>query len=464
MAINQKDLAAVREAILAAGKQEFLTGVTEGFARIILFNPEKNKTNLDYIDSVKIPDKYKKEFKYPIYVSCRSILYGVMFNDYGVVVKQIKRSYGELMWKEIVHHKDNYLSTALYESLFIPDNSTYHLDWYKVSEGYNLEELPSSCMKGKGDLFIPLDNLAEMAVLVKDSTSQMVARCIVWNAGIVEKADGTKIEKDLYDRLYYVDGEAEEAMISYLADKGIEPINAYWCDPFNIRIKNPFNNGLHPWMDTFCILRENDYLYSYDWQEYGYSQQDITDLAARDYPTLEIIGALLSQDGDIVYPLEDFDEDDENFSAYENEYIPIDRQVHSNYLGDILTDSRSFMSSYDGDWYPINGKGDVWLPIYPNPEDKADYVVGVNNINFYYWTDRHTQERYLISREDTVIDYITELYIPKDRAIYLPSRDIHIYKDIQLKNVVKAFTNADGNFLLTPEELAEISEELNDGQ
>ncbi|WP_141083826.1 hypothetical protein [Campylobacter concisus] len=364
------------------------------------------------------------------------------------------------MWK-IASEGDN--SGLFLQELFIPDNSTYHLDWYKVSEGYNLDGLPSSCMKGKGDLFIPLDNLAEMAVLVKDSTNQMVARCIVWNKGIVEKADGTKIDKDLYDRLYYVDGEAEEAMISYLADKGIEPLNAYWCNTFNIRIKNPFNNGLYPWMDTFCILRENDYLYSYDWQEYGYSQQDITDLA-RDYPTLEIIGALLSQDGDVVYPLEDSDEDDENFSAYENECIPTDRQVYSNYLGDILTDTRSFQSSYDGDWYPINGKGDVWLPIYPNPEDKIDYVVGTNNANFYYWTDKHTQQRYLIPRDDTVIDYITEIYIPRDRAIYLPSKNLHIYKDVKLADVVKAFTNANGDFLLTPEELAEISEELNDGQ
>ena len=461
MAINQEDLAKVREMVLNSINQEMFHEVAKGYTRIILLDP--NYDRLEYLDALKVPDEYKKEFKYPIYISYHSILYGVMFNDHGVVVKQIKRSYGEKMWKEIVHHKDNYLSITLYESLFIPDNSTYHLDWYKVSEGYNLEELPSSCMKGKGDLFIPLDNLAEMAVLVKDSTNQMVARCIVWNKGIVEKADGTKIDKDLYDRLYYVDGEAEEAMISYLADKGIEPLNAYWCDTFNIRIKNPFNNGLYPWMDTFCILRENDYLYSYDWQDYGYSQQDITDLA-RDYPTLEIIGALLSQDGDIVYSLEDSDGDDENFSAYENECIPTDRQVHSNYLGDILTDSRSFMSSYDGDWYPINGKGDVWLPIYPNLEDKVDYVVGVNNANFYYWTDRHTNERYLIPREDTVIDYITELYIPRDRAIYLPSRDLYIYKDITLANIVKAFTNANGDFLLTPEELAEISEEFNDGQ
>ena len=449
--------------VLNSINQEMFHEVAEGYTRIILLNPKYNM--LECLDALKVPNEYKKEFKYPIYISYHSILYGVMFNEHGVVVKQIKRSYGEKMWKEIVHHKDNCSSITLYESLFIPDNSTYHLDWYKVSEGYNLDDLPSSCMKGYGDRFILLDNLAEMAVLVKDSTNQMVARCIVWNKGIVEKANGTKIDKDLYDRLYYVDGEAEEAMISYLEAKGIEPLYNHWNGvTFNLRIKNPFTNGYYPWMDTFNLLAENDYLYCYDWQEYGYGRSDIRDIIFESIE-VKVLGALLTQDGSVEYgEYDNSDEDDENYSSYENEYIPINRQVYSDYLGGILTDSRSFMSSYDNDRYPLDGKGNIWLPIYPNPENKPDYVVGVNHSDFYYWTDRHTQQTYLIPRKDSVEDYITELYIPRDRAIYLPSRDLYIYKDIQLKNIVKAFTNADGNFLLTPEELAEISEELNDGQ
>ena len=196
----------------------------------------------------------------------------------------------------------------------------------------------------------------------------------------------------------------------------------------------------------------------------GYGRSDIRDIIFESIE-VKVLGALLTQDGSVEYgEYDNSDEDDENFSAYENEYIPINRQVYSNYLGDILTDSRSFMSSYDNDRYPLDGKGDIWLPIYPNPENKPDYVVGVNHSDFYYWTDKRTNERYLIPREDTVTDYITELYIPRDRAIYLPSRDIYIYKAIKLENIVKAFTNADGEFLLTPEELAEISEEFNDGQ
>ena len=430
MAINQEYLTHVREVVSELDATQ-LEKVSSNTTTIYVL-----KDTLYLTGTLKIPKKYEKEFKYPAYISYKSTLFGVLHNDYGYVTKQIKKSYGELMWK-IASEGDN--SGLFLQELFIPDNSTYHLDWYKVSEGYNLDGLPSSCMKGKGDRFIPLDKIAEMAVLVKDSTNQMVARCIVWNKGVVERANGDKIDKELYDRLYYVDGYAEELMIQYLEAKGIEPLYNHWNGvTFNLRIKNPFTNGYYPWMDTFNLLAENDYLYCYDWQEEGYSKQDITELAS-EYPTLEIIGALLSQDGDIVYPLEDSDEDDENFSAYENECIPIDRQVYSNYLGDILTDIRSLVSSYDGDWYPINGKGDVWLPIYPNPEDKIDYVVGINDLHFYSWRDPETGEKYLILEKDSTNDCITGFKIPKDRAIYIRSRNVYVSKDHKLEDVLDYF-------------------------
>lgn len=456
MAINQEYLTHVREVVSELDATQ-LEKVSSNTTTIYVL-----KDTLYLTGTLKIPKKYEKEFKYPAYISYKSTLFGVLHNDYGYVTKQIKKSYGELMWK-IASEGDN--SGLFLQELFIPDNSTYHLDWYKVSEGYNLDGLPDSCMKGKGDRFIPLDKIAEMAVLVKDSTNQMVARCIVWNKGVVERANGDKIDKELYDRLYYVDGYAEELMIQHLEAKGIEPLYNHWNGvTFNLRIKNPFTNGYYPWMDTFNLLAEDDYLYCYDWQDLGYDRSDIRDIIFESME-VKVLGALLTQDGSVEYgEYDNSDEYDENFSAYENAYIPTDRQVYSNYLGDILTDIKSLVSSYDGDWYPINGKGDVWLPIYPNLEDKVDYVVGVNNANFYYWTDKRTNEQYLIPREDTVTDYITELYIPRDRAIYLPSRDIYIYKAIKLENIVKAFTNADGECSLDDEELAEISEELNDGQ
>ena len=465
MAINQQDLEDVRNVVSATVDKSLFIEHERCYTNIYeLICKDNGELELVYRDRVEILDDYQKEFKYPVYISYHSTLYGTVFNDYGMVVKQIKKSYGELMWKKIVSKASN-SSEKLSRDLFYTDEPTYHLEWYPVSEGYDLSGLPSSCMKGCGDRFESLDNIAQMAVLVKDSTNQMVARCIVWNKGIVEKADGTKIDKDLYDRLYYVDGEAEELMIQHLEAKGIEPLYNHWNGvTFNLRIKNPFTNGYYPWMDTFNLLAENDYLYCYDWQDLGYNRSDIRDVIFESIE-VKVLGALLTQDGSVEYgEYDNSDEDDENFSAYEDEYIPINRQVYSDYLGDILTDSRSFMSSYDNDRYPLDGKGNIWLPIYPNPENKPDYVVGVNNANFYYWTDKRTNERYLIPREDTVTDYITELYIPRDRAIYLPSRDIYIYKAIKLENIVKAFTNADGECSLDDEELAEISEELNDGQ
>ena len=439
MAINQEDLAFVREAVLACEAGQIFKPIEEGYTNILLCNPEKSLNyRLDYINSIKIPDGYKKEFKYPVYISYHSILYGVLHNEYGVVVKQIKRSYSELLWREIIS-KDPYKG-GLTEIMFIPDNSAYHIDWYKVSEGYNLDGLPDSCMKGKGDRFLPLDRIAEMAVLVKDSTNQMVARCIVWNKGVVEKANGERIDKDLYDRLYYVDGYAEELMIQHLEAKGIEPLYNHWNGvTFNLRIKNPFTNGYYPWMDTFNLLAENDYLYCYDWQEYGYDRSDIRDIIFESIE-VKVLGALLTQDGSVEYgEYDDSDEDDENWSDYEERHIPVSRQVYSEYLRDILTDTEAFISSYDGDWYPINGKGDVWLPIYTNPENKIDYVVGKSNLHFYNWTDPDTGEEYLIPEKDSTNDCITGFKIPKDRAIYIASRHVYVSRDHKLEDALDYF-------------------------
>jgi hypothetical protein len=439
MAINQEDLAFVREAVLACEEGQLFKPIDEGYTNILLCNPEKFLNyRLEYINSIKIPDGYKKEFKYPVYISYHSILYGVLHNEYGVVVKQIKRSYSELLWREIIS-KDPYKGD-LTEIMFIPDNSAYHLDWYKVSEGYNLDGLPDSCMKGKGDRFIPLDKIAEMAVLVKDSTNQMVARCIVWNKGVVERANGERIDKDLYDRLYYVDGYAEKLMIQYLEAKDIESLYNHWNGvTFNLRIKNPFTNGYYPWMDTFNLLAENDYLYCYDWQDLGYNRSDIRNIIFESME-VKVLGALLTQDGSVVYgEYDNSDEDNGNYSNYEERYIPTSRQVYSDYMGDILTGTEAFISSYDGDWYPINGKEDIWLPIYTNPENKENYVTGVNTQDFYYWKDRDTREQYLIPRDDAVTDYIRKIQIPKDRAIYIRSRNVYVSKDHKLEDVLDYF-------------------------
>lgn len=102
-------------------------------------------------------------------------------------------------------------------------------------------------------------------------------------------------------------------------------------------------------------------------------------------------------------------DEDENWSDYEERHIPISRQVYSGYLRDILTDTEAFISSYDGDWYPINGKGSVWLQL--------DYVVGKNNLHFYNWTNPDTDEEYLIPEKEATNDHLTGYKVPRDRSI-----------------------------------------------
>lgn len=108
-------------------------------------------------------------------------------------------------------------------------------------------------------------------------------------------------------------------------------------------------------------------------------------------------------------------------------------------MGDILTDTEAFISSYDGDWYPINGKGDVWLPIYTNPKNKENYVVGINDLHFYSWRDPETGEKYLIPEKDSTNDCITGFKIPKDRAIYIRSRNVYVSKDHKLEDILDYF-------------------------
>lgn len=76
----------------------------------------------------------------------------------------------------------------------------YSIEWLKPSLGYNLEDLPYSCQKGKGRFFEWLDDLAKMALL-KNNKGKIVARCLIWNKDNI-KHNGEPCLNDLADRLY----------------------------------------------------------------------------------------------------------------------------------------------------------------------------------------------------------------------------------------------------------------------
>ena len=81
----------------------------------------------------------------------------------------------------------------------------YILEYLKPSLGYNLEDLPHSCQKGKGRFFEWLDDLAKMALL-KNNKGEIVARCLIWNKDNI-KHNGEPCLNDLADRLYYLEGK-----------------------------------------------------------------------------------------------------------------------------------------------------------------------------------------------------------------------------------------------------------------
>lgn len=81
----------------------------------------------------------------------------------------------------------------------------YTLEYLKPSLGYDLENLPYSCQKGKGRFFRWLDDLAKMALL-KNNKGEIVARCLIWNKDNI-KHNGEPCLNDLADRLYYLEGK-----------------------------------------------------------------------------------------------------------------------------------------------------------------------------------------------------------------------------------------------------------------
>ena len=96
------------------------------------------------------------------------------------------------------------------------------LETITTSLGYDLEGLPDSCQKGKGEFFKCIDPFTQMYLLKYGDTIK--ARCYVWNEGSItfEKGDEkiTNTNK-LADRIYAVDGYWKGEMIKRLKEEGI---------------------------------------------------------------------------------------------------------------------------------------------------------------------------------------------------------------------------------------------------
>ncbi|MBE9856978.1 hypothetical protein G6W43_06945 [Campylobacter concisus] len=220
------------------------------------------------------------------------------------------------------------------------------LEWVEVSKGYDLEDLPHSCQKGKGYRFEALDNMAKLALL--KIGSRIAARAIVWDSDtILDETKGKYLKERYADRLYYGDSNDRDEFIKALEAEGI---NLLW-GVTNSRLKPETGDysisiddtSAISWLDTFSLEKEGR-LYSYDWVNGGYSDDTLNELASNEGFTR----AFLSVDKEGGRELTDTEGC--VYSDYMGEYIDRENAVYSNSQGDWLIEDDAVYSNLQDDY------------------------------------------------------------------------------------------------------------------
>ena len=220
------------------------------------------------------------------------------------------------------------------------------LEFIEVSKGYDLEDLPHSCQKGKGYRFEALDNMAQMALL--KIGSRIATRAIIWNNNVIyDETKGKYLNSHYADRLYYGDSNDRDEFIKALEAEGI---NLLWgitnsrlkpeTGDYSIQIDD---TSAISWLDTFSLEKEGR-LYSYDWVNGGYSDDTLDELV----PDYGFTRAFLSVDEEGGRELTDTEGC--VYSDYMGMYIDRERAVYSNSQGDWLIEDDAVYSNLQDDY------------------------------------------------------------------------------------------------------------------
>lgn len=221
-----------------------------------------------------------------------------------------------------------------------------HLEWIEVSKGYDLEELPHSCQKGKGYRFRALDDMAKLALL--KIGSRIAARAIIWDSNVIfDETKGEHLNNRYADRLYYGDSSDRDEFIKALEAEGI---NLLW-GVTNSRLKPETGDysisiedtSAISWLDTFSLEKEGR-LYSYDWVNGGYSDDTLNELASNEGFTR----AFLSVDEEGGRDLEDVS--NKVYSEYLGKYIDRENAVYSDSQVDWLDEDSAVYSNFQDDY------------------------------------------------------------------------------------------------------------------
>ena len=298
-------------------------GVEKYISIEILSHKDKNHTYIEDRES----NKSLKCFHYTIELPAKdgkNKVTGYYIDQFGnIKSKNIKFNLMEKALKAQDIDLEEYLFKGVY------------LETITTSLGYDLDGLPDSCQKGKGEFFKIIDPFTQMYLLKYGDTIK--ARCYVWNEGSItfkDEDEETTNTTKLADRIYAVDGYWRDEMIKRLKEEGIDLIwskeqdeiyleedyKAY-IDVYEIRktVNIHIEKNKVPWLDTFNQYSSDTYrLYLYDWKSCGYiSSENQFDISLANY-------IFLTQDGKAM---------DLIFDNFTGELIPYDDAVYVS-LGD----------------------------------------------------------------------------------------------------------------------------------
>ena len=420
------------------------------------------------ITSVRTLDPTK--FKHQIYVLYPATVVGLSLKDDKLSYSQMKKSNIEPFIESIIEIIGSYdtFNPEANETLrkqiknYLDDSPVeYTLNTIAISEGYNLKDLPSSCMKGQGLKFKPLDTMGKMYYLTSNKTTNILARCIVWNSNIVfESSDDMPIDCQLHDKIYQLEGKYGEIFKDMLYKEGILPLDNLECiDTWDLYIENPFKDikeSCYPWMDRFSLWdKKLNRLYYYNWNAYGHNSNDLRELAAE--VNAEDYRVLLSTDG----YTRDMDESNGLvWSEYENSDIEEDDAVWSGNLNSHISSDNAIWSQTEHDYYHEDDYGNGWYYSWNN----RDEPINIDNPDYVEFQDVD-DTRYMIPKCDAVEDMIGELdtdYVPRDMAIEVKSLgpNYFIYNDYLVSVVKEHFENCLAKGQGDAEEFAQIVRDL----
>ena len=306
------------------------------------------------------------------------------------------------------------------------------LEFVKVSEGYNMEGLPSSCQSGRGYRFECIDNMAKMALL--RIGSRIAARCIVWDSGIIRDETKGKYSSSRYaDKLYYGDSDDRDAFVKALKAEGIKLLWGVYNDALQVdtgvcSIKINDTSAIS-WLDTFSLMK-NGKLYSYDWSNGGYSDDTLKDIA-KDYGFTR---AFLSIDEEGGEEIED-DTAGKVYSEYEGEYIDEEGAIYSEEMGDYIRYDDAIYSRFQ-ESYILEANAiyssieDGYIDrktLESNPQiatdiDSGEWLLTSNN-DYVPYKDQEFEK---IALENAVYVEADDEYLRIDEATYIDEIDEYI--------------------------------------